>query len=95
MTKTGTSKKKTSSASKSRANAPASKPAKKVGKAFMPKAQYSEMVKGLMDQGLDRDDAIQTLKVGLRQANGLPVPQELLTLAGGSTNPEREQASHE
>ena len=44
---------------------------------FFSKENYSGMVHGLVDQGLERDDAIETLKVGLREANGLPIPLEL------------------
>ena len=45
---------------------------------YVPKEQYNELIEGLMAQGLDRDDAVLTLKVGLRQANGRPVPADLL-----------------
>lgn len=46
-------------------------------KAFFTKDSYSTMMHGLLDQGIDRDDAIETLKLGLREANGLPIPMEL------------------
>ena len=46
-------------------------------KAFFDKERYSEMVQGLKDQGIERAEAVDTLKVGLREANGLPVPLEL------------------
>lgn len=45
---------------------------------YLGKDEYNAMIEGLMDQGLDREDAIETLKVGIRQANGRPVPPDLL-----------------
>lgn len=48
---------------------------------YMDKAAYKASIDSLMAQGLDREDAVETLKVGLRQANGRPVPEELLQAA--------------
>ncbi|MNR71419.1 hypothetical protein D3C71_20340 [compost metagenome] len=45
---------------------------------FMAKDEYKHCIDGLMAQGLEHRDAVDTLKVGLRQANGRPVPLELL-----------------
>ncbi len=45
---------------------------------YLSKPEYDACIEGMMAQGLDRDDAVQTLKVGIRQANGRPVPPELL-----------------
>lgn len=65
---------------------PAAKPKAATGKAnrkpnsplYLSKPEYDACIEGMMAQGLDRDDAVQTLKVGIRQANGRPVPPELL-----------------
>ncbi len=69
---------------------PAKKAAKKTSKArktaasagqstlFLNKDTYNACIDGLMGQGLDREDAVETLKVGIRQANGRPVPLELM-----------------
>lgn len=45
---------------------------------YLSKDKYKECIDGLMAQGLEHKDAVETLKVGLRQANGRPVPLELL-----------------
>lgn len=45
---------------------------------YLPKEEYDAAIDGLMAQGLDREDAVLTLRVGIRQANGRPVPDELL-----------------
>lgn len=45
---------------------------------FLAKEEYNACIDGMMAQGLDREDAIETLKVGIRQANGRPVPPDLL-----------------
>lgn len=58
---------------------------------FMDKESYKACIDGLMGQGLDREDAIETLKVGIRQANGRPVPPDLLR----SSQPAPEQAPAE
>lgn len=44
---------------------------------YMDKETYKASIDALMEQGLDREDAVETLKVGIRQANGRPVPPEL------------------
>lgn len=48
---------------------------------YLDKEVYKASIDGLMAQGLDREDAVETLKVGIRQANGRPVPPELLGAA--------------
>lgn len=62
------------------------KPKKKVARSkivtdphglFLAPAAYKAAIDGLMDQGLDHPDAVATLKVGMRQANGRPVPLAL------------------
>ncbi len=50
---------------------------------YMDKEEYNATIQGLVDQGLDREDAVLTLKVGMRQANGKPLPQELLMQCNG------------
>lgn len=40
---------------------------------YLPRHEYKACIDGLMGQGLDHADAVDTLKIGLRQANGLPV----------------------
>jgi hypothetical protein len=49
---------------------------------FLEKDAYKALIGGLMDQGLDHADAVETIKVGMRQANGIPVPMALLMSAG-------------
>lgn len=44
---------------------------------YLAKDTYKELIAGLMDQGLEHADAVETIKVGLREANGIPVPQAL------------------
>jgi hypothetical protein len=70
---------------------PAAKPAaKKKAKAvkapnsaiFLEKDDYKALIAGLMDQGIEHGDAVDTIKVGLRQANGIPVPMTLTMSAG-------------
>jgi hypothetical protein len=58
--------------------AKSTKKAKPTGHLYFDKSTYKEFIAGLMDQGLDHADAVETLKVGLRQANGIPVPAMLL-----------------
>lgn len=53
-------------------------------KLFLDKKEYNECIEGLMAQGLDRKEAIETLSIGLRQANGIPVKD---------TSAEKEQSS--
>lgn len=65
---------------------PAAKKKAKIAKApnsaiFLEKDAYKALVAGLMDQGLEHGDAVDTLKVGLRQANGIPVPMVLMMSA--------------
>lgn len=65
---------------------PAAKKKAKIAKApnsaiFLEKDAYKALVAGLMDQGLEHGDAVDTLKVGLRQANGIPVPMTLMMSA--------------
>jgi hypothetical protein len=48
---------------------------------FMSKDTYKAAIQGLRDQGLEHDDAVETLKVGIREANGKPVPASLLRVA--------------
>lgn len=46
---------------------------------------YAACIDGLQDQGIDHKEAVETLRIGMRQANGRPVPLELLgTLAANS-----------
>lgn len=46
---------------------------------------YAACIDGLRDQGIDHKEAVETLRIGMRQANGRPVPLELLgTLAANS-----------
>lgn len=47
------------------------------GKLYLAKDTYKAMIAGLMDQGLEHADAVETLKVGMREANGIPVPSHL------------------
>jgi hypothetical protein len=60
----------------------AAKKAPAKGRLYFTKDAYKEMVAGLMDQDIDHADAVETLKVGLRQANGIPVSAHLLMPAG-------------
>jgi hypothetical protein len=66
---------------------PAAKKKAKTAKApnsaiFLEKDVYKGLIAGLMDQGIEHGDAVDTLKVGLRQANGIPVPMALMMTAG-------------
>lgn len=45
---------------------------------FMDPDTYKAHIDGMMAQGLDRADAVDTLKVGIREANGFAVPKQLL-----------------
>lgn len=45
---------------------------------FLPPDTYTAHIEGLMGQGLERGDAVDTLKVGIREANGLRVSKQLL-----------------
>lgn len=65
-----------------RPKAPAKSAAASSPTVFLHKEAYKACMDGLLAQGLDREDAIETLKVGIRQANGRPVPPELLRSNG-------------
>lgn len=56
---------------------------------FLPRDEYKAHIDGLMAEGLDREDAIHTLKVGIREANGRPVPRDLQVLDAANSVPER------
>ena len=56
---------------------------------FLPRDEYKAHIDGLMAEGLDREDAIHTLKVGIREANGRPVPRELQALDAANSPHER------
>lgn len=45
---------------------------------YIDKEQYKASIDGLMAQGLEHADAVDTLKIGIRQANGKPVPLQLM-----------------
>lgn len=62
----------------------APKKAAAVSPLYLDKATYKSNVDGLMGQGLDHQDAVETLRVGLRQANGRPLPPGLV--AAGPVN---------
>ena len=47
---------------------------------FIPRDEYNLCIEGMLAQGLDRTDAVATLRVGIRQANGRAVPTELMSL---------------
>lgn len=40
---------------------------------YVPLDQYQSWIDGLLSQGIDRKDAVETLKVGVRQLRGAPV----------------------
>jgi hypothetical protein len=44
--------------------------------AMLPLPQYKSLIEGLMSQGLPHADAVETLRAGLREANGRPARQE-------------------
>jgi hypothetical protein len=44
---------------------------------YLDKEQYKASIDGLMAQGIEHADAVDTLKIGIRQANGKPVPMQL------------------
>lgn len=48
---------------------------------YLDKAEYKASIDGLMAQGLEHADAVDTLKVGIRQANGKPVAMQLMLAA--------------
>lgn len=50
---------------------------KKSDAVLLPYAAYAAAIDGLKSQGLDQADAVATLRVGLREANGRPVPPAL------------------
>ncbi|KWU19195.1 hypothetical protein [Burkholderia cenocepacia] len=52
---------------------------------YLDKDVYSACIDGLMDQGLDHKEAVETLRVGMRQANGRPVPLELLAIPAANS----------
>jgi hypothetical protein len=56
-------------------------PAAQASVLYMDKTQYKAAIDSLMAQGLEHADAVDTLKVGIRQANGRPVPLQLLASA--------------
>lgn len=60
-----------------RKKAPAKKAAAAKSPLYLAKDTYKALINGLMDQGLEHADAVETLKVGLREANGIPVPPAL------------------
>lgn len=45
---------------------------------YLGRDEYKATIDALVAQGLEREDAVLTLRVGIRQANGRPVPAELL-----------------
>lgn len=45
---------------------------------YIPRTEYKRAIEGLQAQGLDHSDAVATLRLGTRQANGRPIPLELL-----------------
>lgn len=55
---------------------------------YLDRSKYSAMVKGLTDQGIDRSEAIETLKIGLRQANGINVESNTTESETPSTSSE-------
>ena len=55
----------------------ASKATSQKSSLYMSRTQYKATIQGLRDQGLDHTDAVETLKVGIREANGKPVPLSL------------------
>jgi hypothetical protein len=52
---------------------------------FLDNDVYAACIDGLMDQGLDHKEAVETLRVGMRQANGRPVPLELLAIPAANS----------
>ena len=44
----------------------------KSSKPYKGKSRFGEMLDGIKAQGIDHEDAVETLRVGLRQANGRP-----------------------
>lgn len=52
---------------------------------FLEKDVYAACIDGLMDQGLDHKEAVETLRIGMRQANGRPVPLELLAMPAANS----------
>jgi len=56
-------------------------PAMQSSALYIDKDQYKASIDGLMAQGLEHADAVDTLKVGIRQANGKPVPMQLMMSA--------------
>ncbi|VTU42607.1 MULTISPECIES: hypothetical protein [unclassified Variovorax] len=57
--------------------AAASKSAPSASGLYLGKELYKQTIDGLRAQGLDQQDAVDTLRVGLREANGRPVPVQL------------------
>lgn len=43
---------------------------KKAPSGLLPLLKYKELIAGFMDQGIPHDDAVATLREGMRQANG-------------------------
>lgn len=95
----GPAVKKAASAKKAAAVAPAAKPTPRkaaqkkrvtpqqnsTSALFLSKDDYKACIDGLMGQGIEHGDAVETLKVGLRQANGRPVPYELLGMQAANS----------
>lgn len=49
----------------------------KKSKLFLEKEEYNRCIEGLVAQGIDRKEAVETLSIGLKQANGVPVKENL------------------
>lgn len=62
---------------KARAKAPV-KEAPRKGLLYLGRDEYKATIDELVAQGLERKEAVMTLRIGIRQANGRPVPAELL-----------------
>lgn len=45
---------------------------------FLAQDEYKRHIEGLMSQGIDRADAVDTMKIGIREANGLRISAQLL-----------------
>lgn len=44
---------------------------------YLDETEYKYAIDGMMAQGIEHAEAVETLKVGMRQANGRAVPHEL------------------
>jgi hypothetical protein len=53
---------------------------RKSGKAdsvlFMPREDYKACIDGLLSQGIDRNEAVETLKLGMRELHCIPTRQQ-------------------